>query len=144
MDALRRFVWRIADCVGDFLDEAQFRAALAWRVLTGRVPVEERHRHLYSGSPILLECSDWTDGRLLFSVLVWPAEGDSQLQAHLNHKARAKQILNGFNQACSDRAWSVQWLADYGLEWDPQREVWTASDDFSYEPPAGRDGEDAA
>ena len=138
MAAIKKFAWKVAERVGDFLDEAQFRAVLAWRVLRGKLPVEAERRSCDRGRevPILLEVSDWTDSRLLFSILVWPPGGPSLLESHRDQARRVEQVRHSFAKVCADRAWSTQWLTDYGLQWDPEREVWTASDGFSYEPPA--------
>jgi hypothetical protein len=36
--------------------------------------------------------------------------------------------------------WSTRYEVDYGLMWDPESAVWTATDGFAYEPPARRPG----
>ncbi len=59
MAAIKKFAWRVADRVGDFLDAAQFRIGIAWRVLRGKLPIEAERRSWDRGRevPILLEVS---------------------------------------------------------------------------------------
>jgi hypothetical protein len=43
----------------------------------------------------------------------------------------------------AELAWSTRYEMDYGLRWDPEREVWEATDGFAYAPPEKVMGEGA-
>jgi hypothetical protein len=81
--ATTKHAWiAFAGAVGAFLDEAAFRVVLAFRVLFGLAPIEVERRPWDRAieTPALLDVYDWTDGRLIFSVLIWPpVESDSCL-----------------------------------------------------------------
>ena len=106
MGWVKAFTWKVANRLGDFLDEAAFRCAIAWRVLIGKLPLEEERREWDRGRevPILMEVTDWQDNRILFSILVWPTGGNSLLEAHQDHAKRAEQVRHSFAKVCSDRA----------------------------------------
>jgi hypothetical protein len=69
--AWQTFAWAL----GDFFEEAAFRLVLAFDVIVGRTPrqVERRWWNRAVETPILIDVLDWTDDRLIFSVLVWPS-----------------------------------------------------------------------
>jgi hypothetical protein len=71
------FAESFAESVGGFIEEAAFRLVLAFGVLTGRMPrqVERRWWNRAVETPVLVDVFDWTDDRLIFSVLVWAPPG---------------------------------------------------------------------
>jgi hypothetical protein len=88
--------WRVfATWFGDLLDECAFRIGLAVAVLLGRVPrqVERRRWNRAVETPILVDCLDWTSGRLLFSVLVLPSLEDKDPVAQLERLRQLKEAL---------------------------------------------------
>jgi hypothetical protein len=92
---LRRFWRAFASAVADFLDECAFRAGLAWAVLLGRVPrqVERRRWNRAIETPVLIDARDWTNGRLLFSVLVWPSLEEENRGAQLERVDQVKEAI---------------------------------------------------
>ncbi len=48
---------------------------------------------------------------------------------------RTKQVMRVIHAGAAEMAWSTRYEVDYGLRWDPEREVWTATDGFAYAPP---------
>jgi hypothetical protein len=66
-------------------------------------------------------------------VLVWPSLESRAQDAPYDHRERVEVVLGAITQGAADRAWSMRYEADYGLRWDPEREVWTAGDGFAYD-----------
>jgi hypothetical protein len=136
--------WRaFAEGVGAFLDEAAFRTALACRVIAGRMPVEAEGRDWNKEVevPILVDVSDWTDGRRIFSVLVWPPLESSPEAAMGAHRGRVAQVKAVIARGAAVMAYSTRFETDYGLCWDHERKVWTDSGGFAFD---GRGVGDAA
>jgi hypothetical protein len=140
---LRHFYYRrilpawlvLADVVGGFIEELIFRLVLAFNVLTGRVPVKAERRWWNRSleTPVLIDVYDWTNERLVFSVLVWPPLESSLEDAPHDHRERVGAILEAIAGGAADRAWSVRWEIDGNLWWDPGREVWVGTDGFAYD-----------
>lgn len=140
---LGRRAWRrvVAFCasvlasLAAFKEEAVFRSGLAWAVLTGRVPVERTRRwwNRAAEAPVLIDVSDWTDERLIFSVLVWPPLESHTHRAGHDHDARVRDVKGVIAAGCAEMAYSTRFDTDYGLRWDPEREVWGASDDYAFD-----------
>ena len=84
-------------------------------------------------APALVHVFDWTTDRLLFSVLVWPSLESSARDADHVFRERVGEVLEIIGKGAAERAWSTYWQVDYGLRWDPRREVWTGSDGFRYD-----------
>lgn len=124
-----------ASAVGSFFDEAAFRAVLLFDVVVGRVPrqVERRWWNRAAETPVLVDVFDWTDERLIFSVLVWPPLELPPGDASYDHRERVREVLGAITRGAADRGWSMRYEADYGLRWDPEREVWAAGDGFAYD-----------
>ncbi len=128
--------WRaFAGALGDFLDEAAFRLVLAFDVLVGRLPrqVERRWWNRAVETPALISVFDWTDDRRIFSALIWPSLESSAQEATQAHRERVRAVLDAIARGAADRAWSIRFETDYGLRWDRERQVWTASDGFAYD-----------
>jgi hypothetical protein len=122
--------WRaFADALGAFFDEAAFRAALACRVIAGRLPLEAERRHWNRSveAPVLVDVSDWTDDRRIFSVLVWPPLESSAEDALRDHRVRVDQVKAVIARGAAEMAYSTRFETDYGLGWDPERRVGTSS-----------------
>jgi hypothetical protein len=88
-------VWHaFADAFGRFVDETVFRTSLAWAVLRGKSPkpVERCWWNRSLETPVLLDVWDWTDDRLLYSVLLWPSLEAPPEQAPHAHHQRVKQV----------------------------------------------------
>src|SRR5215211_2779506 len=133
---LARWWYAFANTVGAFLEEAAFRTSLAWAVLWGKAPkpVERRWWNHSIERPVLIDVYDWTNERHIFSVLVWPS-----LEVPPGHKAaraqqeRAKQVMRVIHAGAAEMVWSTRCEVDYGLEWNHERQVWTASDGFAFD-----------
>ena len=145
---LARWWYAFANTVGAFLEEAAFRTTLAWAVLRGRSPrpIEKRWWNRSIETPILIDVHDWTNERHIFSVLVWPS-----LEVPPGHKAaraqqeRAKQVMRVVHAGAAEMNWSTQYVVDYGLSWNHERQVWVAEDGFAYPLPSeARRGQDGA
>ena len=93
--ALVRGWQRFADAVGGFIEEAAFRTSLAWAVVRGKSPkpVEKRWWNRSAECPVLIDVYDWTNDRLIFSVLAWPALEAPPERAAYAQQERAKQVL---------------------------------------------------
>ncbi len=141
---LARRLWRervapawvaLANAVGGFLDEAAFRAELAFDVLAGRVPMQKERRRWNRSAevPILIDTYDWTDERLLFSVLVWPPLESPKGRATSDHQARVREVKEAIARGCVEMAWSTRFDTDHGLRWDPERACWTDRAGHAYD-----------
>jgi hypothetical protein len=124
-----------AHAVGSFLDEAAFRVALAINVLAGRVPVETHKRPWVRSveTPVLIDVRDWTNDRLIFSVLVWPSLESSAHEANYAQRHRAQEVMEAIGKGAADKAWATYWEVDYGLVWDNERECWVDGDGYRYD-----------
>ena len=129
---------RFADVVGTFLEEAAFRTTLAWAVLRGRAPkaIEKRPWNRSLETPILVDARDWTDERLIFSILVWPTlevPVGSYRDAERLKRERAELVKQVIARGAAEKMWSTRFEVDYGLTWDYERQVWEASDGFAFD-----------
>jgi len=104
-------------------------------VLMGRVPrrVERRWWNRATETPVLVDVYDWTDDRLIFSVLVWPSLESSAHDADYVCQQRVREVLDTIARGAADKAWSTRWELDYGLRWDHERQVWTGGDGHAYD-----------
>ncbi len=143
---LQRWWYAFANAVGGFIEEAAFRVVLAWAVLRGKSPkpVEKRWWNRATETPVLVDVYDWTDDRLIFSVLAWPALEGEPRGAARDQQERVEEVLRVLHAGAAEMAWSTRYEVDYGLRWDPDREVWVASDGFAYVPPEWRSQDSAA
>jgi hypothetical protein len=134
-EALLRLWHTFANAVGSFLDEAAFRSSLAWAVLRGKAPkpVEKRWWNRSLETPILIDVHDWTNERHIFSVLIWPALEVAPEEASRAQAARTREVLRVIHAGAAEMAWSTQYMVDYGLTWDHERQVWEASDGFAFD-----------
>jgi hypothetical protein len=126
---------RFAGAAGRFLDEAAFRVVLAFNVLAGRVPLraERRWWNRALEAPVLIDVFDWTDDRLIFSVLVWPSLESPPHDATRDHGERVEVVIQAISRGAADRAWSMRYEVDYGLRWDDKRQAWAATDGYAYD-----------
>jgi hypothetical protein len=125
---------RIADWLGDLIEEAAFRVALASKVLLGRVPLrtERRSWSRVVEGPVLIDLYDWTSERRIFSVLVWPPLEVELPEAYDAHAERVEEVIQVISRGAAEKRWSTHWRVDDGLRWDSGRQVWVASDGFAY------------
>jgi hypothetical protein len=132
---LARWWYALADAVGGFIEEVIFRVVLAFKVLTGRVPlkVEKRSWSKLVEAPVLVDVYDWTNDRRIFSVLVWPPLEAPLDEAYSRHDERVSRVLEVIARGASEMSFSTRWEVDYGLRWNEERQVWTAKDGFAYE-----------
>ena len=135
MEVVRRLFYRCAFAFGDFLDEAAFRTSLAFDVLRGKVPrqVERRWWNRAAETPVLVDVFDWTDDRLIFSVLVWPSLESSARNAGYAQRDRVEAVTGAIARGAKDKMWSTYWEVDFGLKWDHGREVWVDGDGHAYD-----------
>jgi hypothetical protein len=129
--------------VGDLLDESTFRAVLAFNVIAGRVPLEVERRPWNRSleTPVLVEIRDWTDNRLVFTVLVWPPLESPPETAAYDHRERVRTVKEAIGKGAAEMVWSTRFETDYGLRWDHKRQVWTTQNGFAYD---GKRTHDAA
>jgi len=59
---------------------------------------------------------DWTDQRLIFTVLVWPYLESLADEATYDHRERVRTVLEAIARGAADKAWSVRFETDYGLK----------------------------
>jgi hypothetical protein len=122
----------LAAAVGDAFEEWAFRLSLAFDVLVGRMPqrIDKRPWVRSIETPVLADVRDWTDDRLLFSVLIWPPlEADGRGV----HHQRVENVMDAIARGATEKAWSTYWEVDYGLVWNHEREVWVDGDGHAYD-----------
>jgi hypothetical protein len=107
---------------------------LAFDVIVGRVPqvVERRFWNRATEAPVLIDTWDWTNERLLFSVLVWPALESAPRTAERDFRERVEEVLEVIGKGASEKLWSTRWEVSE-LAWDNEREVWVDGDDHHYD-----------
>jgi hypothetical protein len=139
---LKYWWYAFADVVGGFIEEAAFRVVLAWAVLRGKspMPVEKRWWNRATETPVLVDVWDWTNDRHIFSILVWPALEVPPERAARAQQERANLVRQVIARGAAELAWSTRYEVDYGLHWDPRRQVWVAADGFAYDSPWERAG----
>ena len=128
------WLW-LADVVGGFIEEAAFRVELAFGVLVGRVPRETEKRTWIRGReiPTLIDVYDWTNDRLVFSVLVWPSlETDAHDADYVFHQ-RVAEVKEAIAAGAADKLWCTRFETDWGLRWNSKRECWVDSDGHAYD-----------
>lgn len=135
---LERVSHRIDDgyaAIGDVADEATRRILMAWDVLLGRMPraIEQRSWNRAIERPILLDCKDWTTGRRIFSILVWPNLNVAEEDADEAQRELLAKIKTTVARGAAAEAWSLQFEVDHGLVWDASREAWTDSTGYFYD-----------
>jgi len=95
--------------------------------------VERRWWNRAVETPVLIDVLNWTDERRIFSVLVWPSLESSAQEATRDHRERVRVVRGAIARGAAEMAWSTRFETDYGLRWDHERQVWTASDGFAYD-----------
>jgi hypothetical protein len=135
VEVARRFWLAFANAAGGFLEEAAFRAELAFDVLRGRVPMVRPRRwwNRNAEHPTLVDVHDWTNERLIFSVLVWPPLEEPIENRERDHHERVHEIIRVLHAGATEMAWSTRYDVGDGLTWDAGREVWVGSDGFAYD-----------
>jgi hypothetical protein len=135
VEVARRFWLAFANAAGGFLEEAAFRAELAFDVLRGRVPMVRPRRwwNRNAETPTLVDVHDWTNERLIFSVLVWPPLEEPMENRERDHHERVHEIIRVLHAGATEMTWSTRYDVDDGLTWDAGREVWVGSDGFAYD-----------
>jgi hypothetical protein len=118
-----------------FFDEAAARLKLAYCVITGRVPIEvdRRWHNRNAECPVLIEVSDWTSERRVFSALVWPSLDTAPETAAQDHFERVAQVKQVIARGAAEMALTTRFDTDWDLAWHPQRKVWVAQDGFAYD-----------
>ena len=131
---LPAWLW-LATVVGDFIEEAIFRLGLAFDVLRGRKPqqLERRWWSRSAETPVLIDVYDWTNERLIFSVLVWPSlETDAHDADHI-YLQRVAEVREAIAAGVADKLWCTRFETDWGLRWNSKRECWVDSDGHAYD-----------
>jgi hypothetical protein len=122
--------------VGDAFEECAFRLALAFEVLVGRLPMVRPRRwwNRATEPPTLIDVRDFTDERLIYSVLVWPPLEGPVESRERDHHERVHQVIRVLHAGATDMAWSTRYGVDEeGLRWDHERGVWEASDGYAFD-----------
>jgi hypothetical protein len=124
----------VAEAVASFLDEAEYRLTLAFCVLFGKMPrkVEKRQWNKSLEAPVLIDAYDWTNDRLIFSVLVWPPLESAPEDARSDKRERVDMVLSVISRGSAEKAMTTLFETDHGLRWDHKRQVWTAADEYAY------------
>ena len=142
MEVAARLWHRFANWLGVFIEGVAFRVILAFKVLSGRVPLrtERRSWNKILEAPVLVDLYDWTTDRRIASVLVWPPLEAELPKAYSLHEERVEEVIAAISRGAADRAWCTRWEIDDSLRWDPERGVWEALDGFAYELPSEGEG----
>jgi hypothetical protein len=143
VEVIRRLWLAFAEAVGDFIEEAAFRLELCYRVLAGKLPLraERRWWNRSIETPVSVDVRDWTDDRLIFTDLVWPALEAPADEALEHHDERVKDVLRVISDGAADKVWSMRYEIDDNLRWDHERQVWAGGDGFAYSRSSGGRGE---
>ena len=134
--ATAKHAWiAFATATATFLEECILRVGLAFNILVGRVPQRTNKRPWVRSAetPVLVDCYDFTNDRQLFSILVWPPLESSREDAIYDHYQRVEGVLDAIAKGTEEKVWSMQWVVDYDLRWDPSRRVWVDGDDHRYD-----------
>jgi hypothetical protein len=133
---LLAMAWQtFANAVGNFTEELIFRLVLAFDVLVGRKPrkVERRWWNRAVETPVLVDVYDWTDERLISSVLVWPPLESSLDNTIHDYRQRIEVVTETIAKGAAEKAWSTYWEVDYGLVWSHTRQCWVDGDGHRYD-----------
>jgi hypothetical protein len=135
VEVARRYWHAIANALADFIEEVIERLSLAWAVLRGSSPkpLEKRWWNRATETPVLVDVYDWTDDRLIFSVLVWPSLESNAEEADYVFHQRVAEVKEVIARGAADKAWTTRVETDYGLRWDRNRECWVGSDGHAYD-----------
>ena len=134
MEVVTRWWLAFADAVGSFIEELIFRVVLARDVIVGRVPqrVDKRFWNRSTETPVLVDVYDWTNERLIFSVLVWPPLESGPGTAERDHRQRVEEVLEAIAKGAAEKLWSTRWEVSE-LAWDHKRECWVDGDGIAYD-----------
>lgn len=111
------------------------RGSLAYKVLTGRVPIET-HKAWWNRNaetPVAIECRSWVDDRHIFTTLVWPSLESEDEDAAADHFERVAQVKQVLAKGATDMALTTRFDVDWDLTWDHERKCWVGSDGFAYD-----------
>jgi hypothetical protein len=135
METLKGYWHAFANALANFFDECAFRAGLAFNIIAGRLPleVEKRYWNRSLETPVVIHVCDWTDDRLIFTVLIWPSVESSLEDALEDYEQRIRTVKEAIGKGAAEMAWSTRFETDYGLVWDHGRRVWTARDGFAFD-----------
>jgi hypothetical protein len=125
----------LANAVGAFLEEVCFRLVLAFNVLADKTPIKAKRRwwNRAIATPVLVDVFDWTDERLIFSVLVWPPLEAESFEAYARHEERVEEVLRVLHAGAAQMARSPRYEIDNSLRWDHERECWVDGDGHAYD-----------
>ncbi len=126
---------RCATTLEGFLEELILRLGLAFDVLRGRKPqqLERRWWSRSAETPALIDVFDWTNDRLIFSVLVWPSLETSAQEADHVYLQRVAEVREAIAAGATERLWCTRFETDWGLRWDSKRECWVGTDGHAYD-----------
>ena len=98
----------LAAAVAAFVAESRFRISLAFDVLAGRTPMVRPRRwwNRNTEPPTLIDVHDWTNDRLIFSVLVWPPLEERPETKARDHHERVHQVIRVLHEGATEMAWS--------------------------------------
>ena len=98
-------------------------------MLFGKLPREAKRRRWNRSAevPVAVHVCDFTDGRRVFTALIWPPLESPAGEALAAHEERLKQVKEVITKGAGRMALSTFLETDYGLRWDHEREVWTAT-----------------
>jgi hypothetical protein len=132
---VRSLALRCTNATVAFWEEAVFRVTLAFRVLFGLVPIETEKRPWARSveTPALLDVYDWTNDRLIFSVLVWPPLEVDISEADDVFYQRIAQVKRTIYKGAEDMLLSTRIHTTYGLRWDASRRCWVDRDHHGYD-----------
>jgi hypothetical protein len=135
VEVIKRYWSAFANALGGFLDEAAFRVVLAFDVIAGKMPrqVKRRWWNRAVETPVLINVCDWTNERLIFSVVVWPSLESNARDAGYAHHQRIDEVKKAISKGAADMRWSTRFETDYGLKWDNDRQVWATSDGHAFD-----------
>jgi hypothetical protein len=100
-----------AEAVGSFLDVAAARLTLAFYVLMGWSPPSTDSGRFWNRAievPVIVHIKQWSDQRILYSILVWPATEYPEEDAREGHQHRVDAIKEAVAKGASEKMWSVQ------------------------------------
>jgi hypothetical protein len=81
---------------------------------------------------VKVDCYDWINDRLVFSVLIWPVLAAPPDEAYSRHDELVEAVLDAIAKGAAEKMWSVRWEV-YGLTWDHSRKCWVDGDGHCYD-----------